>query len=244
MEKIYECGIRSVCLESRPHPDFGGPVWWHDFDIVLDEAKNKNMRIWILDDAHFPTGQANGAIPKEHPELARKYVMIQYTDCVGPVPMISLDIALMMKKQFTWMDLGKKFEKPLIDKQFLLSVTAIEIIVGDVLSDEVIDITSFVKDGVLNWDVPAGVWRICVSFTTYDFGSRNEYINYIDAKSVRTLIDAVYEVHYEKYSNEFGRTIAGFFSDEPGFYNVDGFDMNDAIGRKKWRCHGVMKWKL
>lgn len=27
--------------------------------------------------------------------------------------------------------------------------------------------------------------------------------------------------------------VAGFFSDEPGFYNVDGFDMNDAIGRKK-----------
>lgn len=24
MEKIYNCKIRAVCLESRPHPDFGG----------------------------------------------------------------------------------------------------------------------------------------------------------------------------------------------------------------------------
>ena len=34
MEKIYECGIRAVCLEARPHDDFCGPGWWHDMDII------------------------------------------------------------------------------------------------------------------------------------------------------------------------------------------------------------------
>lgn len=262
IEKIYDCGIRSICLESRPHPDFGGDGWWHDFDIVLEEAHKRDMRIWILDDAHFPTGQANGAIPKNHPELARKYVMMQHTDCAGPVPYATLDVNLMMTKQFTWMDFGKKIDKPLIDEQKLLSVTAYKVIEGNILSNEYIDLTGFVENGILTWDVPAGVWRICVSFTTYDFGARNDYINYIDEQSVRTLIDAIYEPHYAHYKEEFGKTIAGFFSDEPGFYNVNDFAMDDRIGKKKmalpwcdeiepmmegelgadWRCTLPMMW--
>lgn len=232
--KIDECGIKAVCLESRPHPDFGGPGWWRDFDIVLDEAKKRDMKIWILDDAHFPTGQANGAISEKHPELARKYIMMQHTDCTGPVVQASLDVNLFMTKAFTWMDFGRPVNKPLIDKQELLSVMAYPVVDGDILGNEAIDLTDNVgKNGWLTTDIPEGTWRICVSFITYDFGARNEYINYIDEKSVRVLLDAIYEPHYERYKEEFGKTIAGFFSDEPGFYNVDDFDMNDAIGRKK-----------
>ena len=53
IEKIYECGIQAICLESRPHPDFMGPQWWDDFGFIVEEAKKRDMRIWILDDAHF-----------------------------------------------------------------------------------------------------------------------------------------------------------------------------------------------
>lgn len=233
IEKIYDCGIRAVCLESRPHPDFGGPGWWHDFDIVLDEAKKRGMKIWILDDAHFPTGQANGLIPAKYPERARKYAMMQFTDCAGPVAYASLDINLMMTKQFTWIDFGKPVNMPLMDKQELISVTAARLIEGDVIDSEIIDLTDKVKDGWLYWDVPEGVWRICISFTTYDFGSNNEYINYVDHDSVAALIEAVYQPHYDHYGPEFGKTIAGFFSDEPGFYNVGGYQPGNAVGRKK-----------
>jgi hypothetical protein len=231
IEKIYDCGIRAVCLESRPHPDFGGPGWWHDLDIVIDEAKKRGMKVWILDDAHFPTGMANGIIPAKYPELSRKYIMTQFTDCVGPLVSVNLDVGLMMTKEFKWIDFGKKIEKPNLEDTTLLSVTAYEVVHGDVISDSGIELTDHVKDGWLTWDVPAGVWRICVSFTTYDFGANNNYINYIDRKSVHALIEAVYELHYDHYKDEFGKTIAGFFSDEPGFYNVGGYQMHTAIGR-------------
>lgn len=48
MKTIQDMGIQAVCLESRPHPDFAGPGWWHDLDIILDEAKQRNMKVWIL----------------------------------------------------------------------------------------------------------------------------------------------------------------------------------------------------
>lgn len=233
IQKIDECSIKAICLESRTHPDFGGSGWWKDFDIVIEEAKKRRMRIWILDDAHFPTGQANGIIPNKYPERARKYIMMQHTDCVGPVVKASLDVNVMMTKKFTWLDFGKTRNVPLINEPKLLSVTAVRLIEKDIIDNEIIDLTDKVVDGWLKWDVPAGVWRICVSFETYDFGARNDYINYIDEKSVDALIESIYKPHYQHYASEFGNTIAGFFSDEPGFYNVDNFDMEDSIGRKK-----------
>ena len=46
-------------------------------------------------------------------------------------------------------------------------------------------------------------------------GDHRWFINMLSRESVQLLIDAVYEKHYAKYADEFGKTIAGFFSDEP-----------------------------
>ena len=71
MGVIQDMGIRAVCLESRPHPDFAGPKWWEDMDVILSEARQRNMKVWILDDCHFPTGYANGAIADAKEDLQK-----------------------------------------------------------------------------------------------------------------------------------------------------------------------------
>ena len=229
LAKIYEAGIRSVCLEARPHPEYAGDQWWHDVDIVIDEAKRRDMTIWILDDAHFPTGMANNGMAN-HPEKARRYLVSQFVDVVGPTPAAQVDVELLMTKQFTWMDFGKPEIKPLLDESRLLSVTACRVSHDDNEEGEAIDLTDKVQDGILTADFPEGVWRIHVNFITTGFAPKPEYVNYIEADSVRVLIDEVYEKHYQRYGDLFGSVIAGFFSDEPGFYNTDGYDENCFIG--------------
>lgn len=71
LEKIAGADIHEVCLESRPHPDFCGEGWWHDLRFVIDTCKQLGLKIWILDDAHFPTGYANGAVKEAAPELRK-----------------------------------------------------------------------------------------------------------------------------------------------------------------------------
>ena len=229
LAKIYKSGIRSVCLEARPHPDYAGEKWWHDVDIVIDEAKKRGMTIWILDDAHFPTGMANNGLAK-HPEKARRFLVSQFVDVVGPMPAAQVDLDLLTTKQFTWMDFGKPDYKPLLDETRLVSVTACRMAHDDCEVGEAIDLTDKVQEGYLTADIPEGVWRIHVNFVTTSFNYKPEYINYIEADSVRLLIDEVYEKHYERYGDLFGSVIAGFFSDEPGFYNCEGYDENCFIG--------------
>ena len=94
LAKIDEAGIKSVCLEARPHPEYAGDKWWHDVDIVIDEAQKRDMTIWILDDAHFPTGMANDGIKKQ-PEHCRRYLYTQFVDVTGPLPQAQVDVDLL-----------------------------------------------------------------------------------------------------------------------------------------------------
>lgn len=43
LDKIEKCGIREVCLESRPHPDFCGPKWWENLDFICAEAEKEGF---------------------------------------------------------------------------------------------------------------------------------------------------------------------------------------------------------
>lgn len=35
VRKIYESGIKALCIEARPHPDFLGNKWWKDVDAII-----------------------------------------------------------------------------------------------------------------------------------------------------------------------------------------------------------------
>jgi hypothetical protein len=74
MQVIQESGCGAVCIESRPHPDFCGDGWWRDLDIILDEARARDMKVWILDDKLYPTGYANGALENSSVYLHRQSV--------------------------------------------------------------------------------------------------------------------------------------------------------------------------
>lgn len=93
LDKIRECGIREVCLESRPHPDFMGPLWWENLDFIMEEARKRQMRVWVLDDSHFPTGFANGAFRDKYPQKAKTYLAERHMDIVGPGPQSAVLIA-------------------------------------------------------------------------------------------------------------------------------------------------------
>ena len=223
IEKIYDAGIRAFCVESRRHPDFCGPLWWRDMDAILAKAKQMNMRVWLLDDSHFPTGYANGGIQKR-PELRKIYLAERHMDVRGPLAGAACRIDEQLKTlDFASMNLKADPE----DR--ILRVLAAPRRSQDVF-DVPQDVTRFVQNGVLHWDIPEGDWRVFILVETKNGGGNPDYINPLDAASVRVLIDEVYEPHFARYAACFGNNFAGFFSDEPGFGNASGYDFNLRVG--------------
>jgi hypothetical protein len=254
MEAIHACGIGAVCVEARPHPDFVGPKWWQDMDVILDEARKRNMKVWILDDAHFPTGQAAGAMQAADVALCKQYIMVERTDICGPLPEATLDVAGMAKTVPSPFGMAaspfNRTPPRLFNDDTLLAVIASRLDEGSHVDSTLLDLTGQVLDGKLEWDVPEGMWRIFVLYNTRNGGGRTDYINMLDEASCRVQIDAVYEPHYAHYKDDFGKTIAGFFSDEPAMGNTNGFNFDESIGRKMmplpWNTDmpGMLKQRL
>lgn len=235
MSKIAECGIGAVCVEARPHKDFCREGWWHDMDIILDEAKKRDMKVWILDDKHFPTGYANGLIENQYPERKKLYIANSKTNVCGyPNRLLSLNIKRMLKPAIGFweiQDAMKNMEERAKNK--LLAVIAVKAAEGGKLHENVIDLTDSVKDDFVEFSLPEGVWTVYVIFKTRCDGGDDTYINLIDAESAYTQIEGVYEAHYERYKEEFGKTIAGFFSDEPQFGNIAEVCYDADLNKKK-----------
>lgn len=235
MEKIAECGIGAVCVEARPHKEFCEEGWWHDMDIILDEAKKRDMKVWILDDKHFPTGYANGLIESKYPERKKLYIANSKANVCGyPNRLLSLNIKRMLKPAIGFWEIGdalKNMEERAKNK--LLTVIAVKVAEGRKLHEEVIDLTDTVKGDFAEFSLPEGVWTVYVIFKTRCDGGNDTYINMIDAESAHTQIEGVYEAHYQRYADEFGKTIAGFFSDEPQIGNIAEVCYDASLGKKK-----------
>ncbi len=212
---IRDCGIREFCLEARPHPDFAGPAYWEDVSFVLEEAKRQGMRFWILDDDHFPTGHANGAFERKCPEKAKWYLAAPHADILGG-------------KRIRWM-----YGPLLPEDAQVIAILAARRADGDdadKYTGEVLDAGAESGDGVLLFDLPEGLWRFFVIARTQKGGGLDHYMNLIDPESVQVLIDEVYEPHYAHFAGEFGKTVRGFFSDEPELGNVGEYSYEDLIG--------------
>lgn len=222
IESIRKSGCRAICVEARPHKDFGGAGWWQDMDVVLAECQKRDMKVWLLDDDHFPTGHANGLISKKYPHLRPWELIERHVDVVGPMREASI------------------FLPPENEENILLGAYAYRRYADDeeTCHEAAVALTDCVENGTLLWDIPDGVWRVFFYYRSRQ-GAPAEYIDVINPASVDVLIEAVYEPHWEHYKNHFGNTFAGFFSDEPGFKNqyqgrrrIDAGAYEKRIGRQ------------
>ncbi len=233
MEIIDGCGIKAVCLESRPHPGFCEEKWWHDLDIILDEAKTRGMKVWILDDRQFPTGYANGILVNSENELSRQSLVRRRIPI--NVSAAGISVILPIKEYRTapnWVpsDIESSLvsELPHFAEDEIVSITVVP--ENGVSTDDIIDLTEYKDLDIIRFVLPKkGGWNINFVYRTRNCGVHREFINMIDRRSCRKQIEAVYEPHYERYKDEFGKTIAGFFSDEPELGNDHLYEMEKHL---------------
>ena len=197
IDSIYNNNIRAFIVESRTHPDFCGEGWWRDMDIVLNKAKALGMRVWVLDDKHYPTGFANDKF-SEHPELTQWHIAARNADIIGCK--------------------SGRLRVGCLPEDRLLFAAAYPYKGNNIDYTSPVFLTSAFENNFLYFDLPEKPYRVVTIWKTRD-GGRNDRMDLINPASVQLLIDVVYEPHYARYKELFGNTFAGFFSDEPGFYN-------------------------
>lgn len=225
MDVIQKANCHAVCVESRPHPDFCGEKWWQDMDIILDEARKRNMKVWILDDSHFPTGYANGALEGKPDDLCKQAVFLSK----HPLKAGEKQLSLNLREAGLLAMNHPRFEPP---KRVFHDDSVLYVGAEDSMGNAV-DLTGRVCGEVLSWNKPAGEWTLLVVVKSRNTGSRRNYINVTEEAACRLLIDEVYEPHWQHYGEDFGKTIAGFFSDEPELGNFYTYAKDNPLGTEQ-----------
>ena len=198
---IKELGINAVMLESRVHSDFCGEKWFEEMDVVMDFARKNQMTVWILDDKSYPSGSANGIYTKLGEEYKAHFIIAKRVDVVGE----SKNVKIIIK----------------------LNSSASERLVGTFLCkragrdcfSSIKNVAEYVKGDLLYIDIPDGEYSIISLIDTTNFAEREYYLDMLSSRSVDKFIDTIYESHYQRYKDDFGKTFMGFFSDEPRFAN-------------------------
>jgi hypothetical protein len=183
----------ALCTESRPHSDWLGPRWFRDVGICIDEAKKRDLKVWIFDDAWWPSQTMGNRVPEKY---GAKRLVTESTRVKG----------------------GDNFELPGLDSDQLIKVIAAKETGKGLDAGSVSDLTDRISNGQLQWTAPAGAWQVMTFSWEVAPPAQQNGQRTVDGASrdcVDWFIETVYQPHYDHFGDDFGDTVVGYFYDEP-----------------------------
>jgi len=228
LEKVAEGGNGCFTAESRPHSDWLGPHWYRDLDICLQKAKQLDLQMWIFDERWWPSQSIGGTVP---PRYAAKTLVAETVDVVGP-------------KLVEAGGYG--------GERYIAAVAGRLNAAKEIEGESLLDLAAFIEDGKLSWQAPAGSWQV-IKFTHEQapgLGQRGGKELSVDGASrdcTDWFLKTVYQPHYDRFKDDFGKAIPGFFYDEPETEGDWGTELNVIL--EEWgvdwkKAYVAYKFKL
>ena len=211
LDKVVEGGNGCFVAESRPHNDWLGEGWYRDLAVCLEAAKKRNLKMWIFDEKWWPSQGVGGKVRER---WAAKSLAAEAVDVNGPLE-VKLD--------------GYASER------YIAAVAGKVTADGKIDGGSLVDLAPSIKDGELSWSAPAGKWRIMKFSHVQAPALKQSHQLSIDGASqdcVDWYIRRVYQPHYDRFKDDFGKTIVGFFYDEPETVGDWGTELNAALKRR------------
>lgn len=191
LTKVLEAGNGTFTAESRPHNDWLGEGWYRDLGVCLDFARRHNLTMWIFDEKWWPSGEVAGKVP---PQYTCRDLVATSARVSGP----------------------GRADLPSPDHLVAILAGRIAGVGNEIDGASLIDLTGRARDGRLSWSAPAGEWQI-MTFTWQTSPRRRGHlvVNGLSREAVDWYLATVYQPHYDRFKEDFGSTIQGYFYDEP-----------------------------
>ena len=226
--KVAEGGNGAFTTESRPHNDWLGPNWFRDVSICLDAAKKHGLKLWIFDEKWWPSQSVAGKVPSRY---AAKQLDAGAAELEGPSSYKAEGFA---------------------GERYIAAVAGRLAADGTIEGDSLVDLASCIHNGNLTWPVPAGRWQV-IKFTHKQApglgqgGGKELSVDGASKDCVDWFLQTVYQPHYEHFKKDFGKTIQGFFYDEPETRGDWGTALNGVLAEHKadWKkAYVAYKFRL
>jgi hypothetical protein len=205
---------------GRGVPLYLTPEHMTQMKFVVQEAKKRGMKLWLQDESDYPSGFAGGKIRQQYPQLGMQGMVADIRVRVAPGQTLTMPVPADT--------LGIMALETARD-QTLHNVVPIPVPANGQLKWTVPNEGSTPNEPSYSWEV-VFVRHIYVSSPTRNFnredGTRAKdgyytLIDYLDADATHAFLRITHETYRQAIGEEFGKTVLGFFGDEPD-YSIDG----------------------
>jgi len=203
LDRVKAMGFRAITLQAgrnMPSPYLSSGYFSLIRDVV-QQARARDLRVWLVDDAGYPSGFAGGKFSTNAPRLRMQALTLTN----------SIDLTS-----------GLAF-------QDVVSPEFVSAIAFNRDTQEVRPLSS--AQNHIHFTPPAsGHWQVFIADHVYrtsltrsvtnSTGAKDDsqsLENYLDANATRQYLAFVHEQYQKAIGDEFGRTVLGFRGDEPDF---------------------------
>jgi hypothetical protein len=212
LDRLAAAGMFIVNVSpGRGEPKYLSPEHMALFKLIVQEAAKRKMKLWIQDESDYPSGFAGGLVSQRYPALTMQGLDADIRINVTP---------------------GQTLKMP--TPPDTLAAFAVFQQTG-----AVVDVPMNAKE--IDWRAPAPPpgaagnprpWELVLirhiyrSSPTRNFNredgtrakdSQYSLIDYLNPDATRAFLKITHETYKEAAGNEFGKTILGFFGDEPDY---------------------------
>jgi len=217
LDRLAANGVFVVNMSpGRGEPKYLSPEHVDQVRFAIHEAAKRGMRLWIQDESDYPSGFAGGNISRLYPQLGMQGIVADIRVHVVPGQTLTMPVppdtlAIMALKT--------------TPDQTLAGVVKIEVPANFQLKWTTPAEGSTPNEPRFNWEV-VFVRHVYVSSPTRNFnredGTRAKdalysLIDYLDPEATRAFLKITHETYYSAAPEEFGKTVLGFFGDEPDY---------------------------
>jgi hypothetical protein len=206
LDTMRSLGYQAVTVQAG----YGMPVaylspeYFKFFRSFVEEAKKRNMRVWIVDDAGYPSGFAGGKFTELKPEMRMQALVASQRIPATPGKPVKATVG-----------------------PATVAVTAMN-------ADDGVSVTIKVTYRAIDWSAPPGHWTVVIvehqfrtSPTRSDTNPKRvkdgtqSLEDYLDPAATAQYLAFTHEEYKKAVGDEFGKTIMGFRGDEPD-YSISG----------------------
>jgi hypothetical protein len=206
LDTMKALGYQAVTVQAGYDMPFVylSPEYFKFFRTFVEETKKRNMRVWIVDDAGYPSGFAGGKFTELKPEMRMQALVVAQRIPAAAGETIKASVG--------------------VDTAAVSAVNA----------DDGTDVAVPVADGAVNWTAPAGHWTVMVVEHQFKTSPTRSDTNknrakdgsqsledYLDPAATTQYLAFTHEQYKKVVGDEFGKTIMGFRGDEPD-YSISG----------------------
>ncbi|MCL4177953.1 MAG: hypothetical protein KJ072_09440 [Verrucomicrobia bacterium] len=195
-------------------PAYLSEEYFKVYGAALDRAKVLGLTLSLYDEYGFPSGSAGSQnssdtslFAQRWPELTIKRLDKHEWEIVGPT----------------------RFQTNLPPGQLQALVAM------NTLTLERVELSDTVRDGALDWDAPAGDWKVMAFVCDKD---GDPICDYLDPEAADRFIEITHQAYYDRFKEHFGTTIDSTFFDEPTMYRAQGRTWTDKFNEKFVARHG------